>query len=121
MSLKRSGNGSSFFEYCTNACIFSSRPIERNSLNTRSIDGGIPDAAGALSMRGNLITFRGPHHHEHGEKDANEKSDCSVGRWAESGQGIVQDRERRDRWPVQFHFAVREWGWVQSRRAARRC
>src|SRR5204863_3715460 len=80
-SLKRSGSGSSFFEYCTSACIFSSRPIERNSLNTRSIDGGIPDVVAALSMGENLINFREPDHQQHkGERNANQKSDRDVGR-----------------------------------------
>jgi hypothetical protein len=49
-SLKRSGSGSSFFEYWTSACIFSSRPIERKSFSTRSMDGGMLDVSGAFSM-----------------------------------------------------------------------
>src|SRR5256714_3446562 len=68
-SLKRSGNGSSFFEYCTSACIFSSRPIERNSFSTRSIEGGmpLPVVDGTLSILRNLIKFRAGDHHQHGE------------------------------------------------------
>src|SRR3954469_21634276 len=96
-SLNRSGNGSSFFEYCTSACIFSSRPIDRNNLSTRSIDGGIPEAGRALSIRGNLIKFRGRDHHMHGEKDANEKSDCDLGRRPENREGELQGREWLDR------------------------
>src|ERR1700730_2790041 len=62
MSLNRSGSGSSFFEHWTSACIFSSRPIERNSLNTRSMDGGMPKLVGALSISCNLIMFRKTDH-----------------------------------------------------------
>src|SRR6185436_2523495 len=71
MSLKRSGSGSSFFEYCTSACIFSSRPIDRNSFSTRSIDGGMAelDVVETLSMRSiYLISFRGTVHHMHGKE-----------------------------------------------------
>src|SRR5437868_10427961 len=66
-SLKRSGSASSFFEYWISACIFSSRPIERNTLNTRSIDGGTPEPVvlDTLSIRKNLINFRRPDHHTH--------------------------------------------------------
>src|SRR6266436_4551965 len=95
-SLKRSGNGSSFFEYWTSACIFSSRPIDRNSFNTRSMDGGMPELVGALSISSNLIMFRETEHQRNGELDANQESDCHMGRRTQERKGKLQGRERRD-------------------------
>src|ERR1700682_955487 len=90
MSLNRSGSGSSFFEYWTSACIFSSRPIERNNLNTRSMDGGMPELVGALSISSNLIMFRETDHQRNGDPDANEKSDRHLGRRTQERKGKLQ-------------------------------
>src|SRR6266853_291639 len=114
MSLNRSGSGSSFFEYWTSACIFSSRPIERNSLNTRSIDGGMPELGGALSISSNLIMFRETDHQRNGEQDANQESDCHMGRRTQDRKGKLQGRERRDQRSIQLQLTVRERGRIEK-------
>src|SRR5690348_17941950 len=52
MSAYFAGTGSSFFAYCTSACIFSSRPIARNRRSTRSIASGtlVADADPATAL-----------------------------------------------------------------------
>src|SRR6202049_447139 len=120
MSLNRSGSGSSFFEYCTSACIFSSRPIERNNLRTRSMDGGMPELVGALSMSSNLIMFRETNHQRKGEPNANEESDRYMGRRTQDWKRKLQRREWSDRRAVQFQLTLRERGGIESRRASRR-
>src|ERR1700693_5373942 len=113
-SLKRSGNGSSFFEYWTSACIFSSRPIERNSLNTRSIDGGMPELVGALSITSNLIMFRETDYQCNGDPDANQESDRRMGRRTQDRKGKFQGRERRNQRSIQLQLAVRERSRIES-------
>src|ERR1700674_2743601 len=119
-SLNRSGSGSSFFEYWTSACIFSSRPIERNSLNTRSMDGGMPELGGALSISRNLIMFRETDHQLNGEVYADEESDRHMGRRTQKRKGELQGRKWRDQRSVQLQLTVRERSRIEPRRVARR-